>query len=106
MERRLHPIRPAHKVNELLLYFTEFDLGSLTEVWEALSAENGFYPSFSRSHTEIGTGKGKGFKIRVPWEGDKCRDSDYLAVWKHILIAVVGEFNPQTTIISADFGAR
>ncbi|KAK2968735.1 hypothetical protein RJ640_014011 [Escallonia rubra] len=68
--------------------------------------ENGFYPSFLGSHAEIGTGKGKGFKTSVPQERDKCRDSDYLAIWKHILIAVVTELKPQMTIISAAFDAR
>ncbi|KAK3037992.1 hypothetical protein RJ639_031579 [Escallonia herrerae] len=66
---------------------------------------NGFYPLFSGSHTEIGTGKGKGFNINVPWTRDKCRDSDYLAVWQHILIPVVRAFKPQMTIISAGFDA-
>ncbi|KZV34693.1 histone deacetylase 5 [Dorcoceras hygrometricum] len=65
-----------------------------------------FYPaSDDGSYFMIGEGPGSGYNINVPWENGMCGDADYLAVWDHILIPVVKEFNPELILISAGFDA-
>ncbi|GLT26884.1 hypothetical protein SLA2020_019240 [Shorea laevis] len=65
-----------------------------------------FYPANDDGfYTMIGEGPGSGYNINVPWENGRCGDADYLAVWDHILVPVVEEFNPDMIIISAGFDA-
>ncbi|KAG8366172.1 hypothetical protein BUALT_Bualt17G0049000 [Buddleja alternifolia] len=70
--------------------------------------ENGsFYPyGNDGSHIMTGEGPGAGYNINVPWENGWCGDSDYLAVWDHILIPVAKKFDPDMIIISAGFDAE
>ncbi|XP_075483654.1 uncharacterized protein LOC142523809 [Primulina tabacum] len=57
------------------------------------------------SYFIIGGGPSSGYNINVPWENGRCGDAYYLAVWDHILIHVVKEFNPEMIIIAAGFDA-
>ncbi|XP_065878815.1 histone deacetylase 5 isoform X2 [Euphorbia lathyris] len=65
-----------------------------------------FYPGNDDGHyTMIGEGPGAGYNINVPWENGGCADSDYLAVWDHILIPVAKKFDPDMVIVSAGYDA-
>ncbi|KAM7268167.1 hypothetical protein ACFE04_010333 [Oxalis oulophora] len=65
-----------------------------------------FYPANDDGfYTMVGEGPGAGYNINVPWENGRCGDADYLAVWDHILIPVVKEFEPDIILVSAGFDA-
>ncbi|XP_065865410.1 histone deacetylase 5-like [Euphorbia lathyris] len=65
-----------------------------------------FYPGNDDGHyTMIGEGPGAGYNINVPWENGGCADTDYLAVWDHILIPVAKKFDPDMVIVSAGYDA-
>ncbi|CAN1296730.1 Histone deacetylase 5 [Linum perenne] len=65
-----------------------------------------FYPANDDGfYTNVGEGAGEGYNINVPWENGRCGDSDYLAVWDHVLIPVAKDFDPDIIIVSAGFDA-
>ncbi len=51
---------------------------------------------------EIGEGEGKGYTINVPLPLG-CNDSDYGNIFRHILLPVMEEFQPQLILVSAGF---
>uniref|UniRef100_A0A7N0TC05 histone deacetylase n=1 Tax=Kalanchoe fedtschenkoi TaxID=63787 RepID=A0A7N0TC05_KALFE len=65
-----------------------------------------FYPANDDGNFDmVGEGPGAGYNINVPWENGRCGDSDYLAVWDHILLPVARDYNPDLIIVSAGFDA-
>ncbi|XP_067408489.1 histone deacetylase 6 [Emydura macquarii macquarii] len=70
-------------------------------------AEEGtFWPHLPESDSPaVGTGRGEGFNISVPWSAAGMRDGDYLAAFLHILLPVAFEFQPQLVLVAAGFDA-
>eukprot|EP00062_Callorhinchus_milii_P006748 gi/632947614/ref/XP_007889135.1/ PREDICTED: histone deacetylase 10 isoform X2 [Callorhinchus milii] len=63
-----------------------------------------FWPNLRESdYDAIGEGKGTGFNINVPWNKIGMENSDYLAVFFHILLPMAYEFNPELILVSAGF---
>ncbi|XP_036366924.1 histone deacetylase 6-like isoform X2 [Octopus sinensis] len=67
--------------------------------------QNGqFWPCLRQSDYDfVGKGPGLGFNINVPLNKIGLTESDYLAIFHHILMPVASEFNPQLVLISAGF---
>jgi histone deacetylase 6 len=53
----------------------------------------------------VGTKKGRGYNINVGWNHKRMGNSEYLAVWKFLLMPVAREFQPDLVLISAGFDA-
>jgi histone deacetylase 6 len=65
---------------------------------------NSFYPKTGDINT-VGTGKGEGKIVNVPFSGGKVGDAEMLSVFYHILLPIALEFNPQLVLVSAGFDA-
>lgn len=67
--------------------------------------DNGkFYPGTGHANS-CGTGKGEGFSVNVPWNDIGMGDHEYLLCWKHILLPIINEFQPDLILVSAGFDA-
>ncbi|KAK3726952.1 hypothetical protein QZH41_014804, partial [Actinostola sp. cb2023] len=63
-----------------------------------------FYPgSTIANYDVVGTGKGKGFNVNVPWNKFHMGDADYLAAFQHVLLPMAYEFDPDIVLVSAGF---
>jgi len=54
---------------------------------------------------EIGVGEGRGYTVNLPLPPG-CGDSDYIYIFKEILLPIAKEFKPDITLISAGFDAH
>jgi histone deacetylase 6 len=64
-----------------------------------------FYPGPCGSPSIVGEGAGAGKNVNVGWNHGPMGDADYLAAWRHILMPIATEFNPQLVLVSAGFDA-
>ncbi|XP_077995868.1 protein deacetylase HDAC6-like [Glandiceps talaboti] len=65
-----------------------------------------FWPSLTDSnYDQIGKGKGKGFNVNIPWNKINMGDSEYIAVFQHILLPIAYQFDPQLVLVSAGYDA-
>ncbi|NXG07283.1 HDA10 deacetylase, partial [Sakesphorus luctuosus] len=63
-----------------------------------------FWPSLKESdYDAVGLGKGKGFNINLPWNKVGMENSDYLAVFFHVLLPMAFEFDPELVIVSSGY---
>ncbi|XP_057693818.1 polyamine deacetylase HDAC10 isoform X1 [Corythoichthys intestinalis] len=63
-----------------------------------------FWPELRESdYDSVGKDKGAGFNINVPWNKVGMQNSDYLAVFFHILLPVAYEFCPDLVLVCAGF---
>uniref|UniRef100_A0A3Q2XUN6 Histone deacetylase 10 n=1 Tax=Hippocampus comes TaxID=109280 RepID=A0A3Q2XUN6_HIPCM len=63
-----------------------------------------FWPELRESdYDSVGKDKGAGFNINVPWNKVGMQNSDYLAVFCHVLLPVAYEFCPELVLVSAGF---
>nr|XP_057931808.1 polyamine deacetylase HDAC10 [Doryrhamphus excisus] len=63
-----------------------------------------FWPNLRESDYDcVGKDKGAGFNINVPWNKTGMQNSDYLAVFCHILLPVAYEFCPDLVLVCAGF---
>lgn len=63
-----------------------------------------FWPNLRESDFDIvGTAKGAGFTINVPWNKVGMENSDYLSVFLHTLLPVAYEFCPELVLVCAGF---
>eukprot|EP00250_Pteridium_aquilinum_P005405 c15499_g1_i2 orf=284-2374(-) len=63
-----------------------------------------FYPMGTEgNYDKIGSGRAAGFNVNVPWPHAGFGDSDYLAVWNHVLLPIAKKFNPDIVLISGGF---
>ncbi|NWV27456.1 HDA10 deacetylase, partial [Origma solitaria] len=63
-----------------------------------------FWPSLKESNYDVvGLGKGKGFNINLPWNKTGMGNSDYLAVFFHVLLPMAFEFDPELVIVSSGY---
>lgn len=69
--------------------------------------DNGnFFPgSLDAGHNNVGTGKGEGFNINIPWNKKGMSDGDYVAAFHNIVLPVAYQFNPELVLVSAGFDA-
>lgn len=64
----------------------------------------GFYPG-SGAVTEVGSSKGEGYSVNIPWKCGGVGDDDYIFAFQHAVLPIAEEFAPDLTIISAGFDA-
>ncbi|KAM9854630.1 polyamine deacetylase HDAC10 [Aulostomus maculatus] len=63
-----------------------------------------FWPHLRESdYDSVGKDKGAGFNVNVPWNKVGMRNSDYLAVFCHVLLPVAYEFCPDLVLVCAGF---
>lgn len=69
--------------------------------------ENGkFYPGTRYGgHDQVGSGKGEGFTVNVPWQTSGVGDGDYAYAFHKVIIPIISEFDPDLVIVSAGFDA-
>jgi acetoin utilization deacetylase AcuC-like enzyme len=60
-----------------------------------------FFPWSGELH-EVGEGKGKGYTVNVPLMTGSS-DTDYGNIFRHLLIPLAGQFEPELIIVSAGF---
>uniref|UniRef100_A0A667YHR8 Histone deacetylase 10 n=1 Tax=Myripristis murdjan TaxID=586833 RepID=A0A667YHR8_9TELE len=71
--------------------------------WHRYEHQN-FWPNLRESdYDSVGKEKGAGFNINVPWNKVGMENSDYLAVFFHVLLPVAYEFCPDLVLVSAGF---
>ena len=64
----------------------------------------GFYPG-TGAMDEVGTGKGTGYNVNVPWTEKGLSDADYLAAFDLVIDPIAEAFDPDLVIIAAGFDA-
>ncbi|XP_056410464.1 histone deacetylase 6-like [Hyla sarda] len=65
-----------------------------------------FFPSSEdAAHDKVGSGRGEGFNVNIPWNGAKMGDVEYLLAFHRIVMPIAYEFNPQLVLVSAGFDA-
>ncbi len=65
------------------------------------------YPHYpgTGSIEEIGGGEGRGYTVNIPLP-PRCGDSDYIYIFKEVLLPIAKEFKPDITFVSAGFDAH
>uniref|UniRef100_A0A0N5ANR4 histone deacetylase n=1 Tax=Syphacia muris TaxID=451379 RepID=A0A0N5ANR4_9BILA len=63
-----------------------------------------FFPG-TGAVTEVGTGKGKGYTVNIPFSGEPMSDADYLAAWRVVVMPILQIFQPSFIMVSAGFDA-
>ncbi|XP_066490018.1 polyamine deacetylase HDAC10 [Tiliqua scincoides] len=84
-------------------YLFEEDPSVLYFSWHRYEHQQ-FWPLLKESNYDaVGQGKGRGFNINVPWNQVGMGNSDYLAVFLHVLLPVAFEFDPELVLVSAGY---
>ncbi|XP_077194425.1 polyamine deacetylase HDAC10 isoform X2 [Paroedura picta] len=84
-------------------YIFEEDPSVLYFSWHRFEHQR-YWPCLRESDYDVvGHGKGEGFNINVPWNKVGMKNSDYLAVFLHVLLPVAFEFDPELVLISAGY---
>uniref|UniRef100_UPI003AABB0C6 polyamine deacetylase HDAC10 isoform X1 n=1 Tax=Centroberyx gerrardi TaxID=166262 RepID=UPI003AABB0C6 len=84
-------------------YCFEDDPSVLYFSWHRYEHQN-FWPMLKESdYDSVGKDKGAGFNINVPWNKVGMENSDYLAVFFHVLLPAAYEFGPDLVLVSAGF---
>ncbi|XP_038578558.1 histone deacetylase 6 [Micropterus salmoides] len=65
-----------------------------------------FWPHLPESDSHfVGSGRGEGRTINLPWNKTGMTDADYIAAFQQLLLPVAHEFQPQLVLVSAGFDA-
>ena len=65
-----------------------------------------FFPqSEDADYDMVGEGTGKGFKLKIPWNGRKMGDSECLLEFHMVVLPIAYEFHPHLILTSAGFDA-
>ncbi|XP_074645716.1 protein deacetylase HDAC6-like isoform X2 [Tubulanus polymorphus] len=65
-----------------------------------------FWPNLKESdYDHIGTGRGIGYNINIPWNKTGMSNSEYLAVFHQILMPIAYEFQPELVLVCSGFDA-
>ncbi|XP_015267287.1 PREDICTED: histone deacetylase 10 [Gekko japonicus] len=84
-------------------YIFEEDPSVLYFSWHRFEHQR-YWPSLRESNYDVvGRGKGEGFNMNVPWNKIGMKNSDYLAVFLHVLLPVAFEFDPELVLVSAGY---
>ncbi|XP_053572615.1 polyamine deacetylase HDAC10 isoform X2 [Bombina bombina] len=63
-----------------------------------------FWPNLRESdYDAVGTGKGTGFTINLPWNKTGMRNADYVAAFFHVLLPLAFEFDPELVLVSSGY---
>ncbi|KAK0398158.1 hypothetical protein QR680_002452 [Steinernema hermaphroditum] len=66
----------------------------------------GFYPHTPQAAVNyVGTGKGAGYTVNIPWNEEGHNDDDYLLAFSKIIMPIAYEFNPELVLVSSGFDA-
>ncbi|NXI44690.1 HDA10 deacetylase, partial [Galbula dea] len=86
-------------------YIFEEDPSVLYFSWHRYEHQE-FWPSLRESdYDAVGSGKGKGFNINLPWNKIGMGNSDYLAAFFHVLLPMAFEFDPELVLVSSGYDA-
>ncbi|BGO97405.1 Histone deacetylase clr3 [Rhodotorula toruloides ATCC 204091] len=67
---------------------------------------NGFYPGGDYGALEsVGSGKGRGFSVNIPFMNEGMGDADYLYAFQNIVMPIAYEYAPDLVIVSAGYDA-
>ncbi|GAA5999704.1 uncharacterized protein JCM10292_003708 [Rhodotorula paludigena] len=67
---------------------------------------NGFYPGGDYGALEsVGSGRGRGFSVNIPFLNEGMGDADYLYAFQRIVMPIAYEFAPDMVLVSAGFDA-
>ena len=69
--------------------------------------DNGsFFPgSLDANYDAVGEGRGEGFNVNIPWNGNRLGDTDYLAAFTNVVLPIAYEYGPELVLVSAGFDA-
>ncbi|KAL7298532.1 hypothetical protein TKK_0008310 [Trichogramma kaykai] len=69
--------------------------------------DNGnFFPhSKAADYTVVGTGKGEGFNVNIPFNKKGMGDVEYTAAFQQVVMPIAYQFNPELILVSAGFDA-
>uniref|UniRef100_A0A4W6EI16 Histone deacetylase 6 n=1 Tax=Lates calcarifer TaxID=8187 RepID=A0A4W6EI16_LATCA len=68
--------------------------------------QGSFWPHLPESDSRfVGSGRGEGRNINLPWNKTGMTDADYIAAFQQLLLPVAYEFQPQLVLVSAGFDA-
>ncbi|XP_002164574.3 polyamine deacetylase HDAC10 [Hydra vulgaris] len=63
-----------------------------------------FWPCLAEgNYNSIGKGDGEGFNVNVAWNKSGMNDADYILAFKHVLLPIAKEYNPELVLVSAGF---
>lgn len=66
----------------------------------------GFFPcSDDANYDRVGTGRGTGFNVNIPWNRKGMGDTEYLAAFLNVVMPIAYEYNPELVFVSAGFDA-
>ncbi|CAK1540301.1 unnamed protein product [Leptosia nina] len=69
--------------------------------------DNGaFFPnSKDAEEGAVGTGRGEGYNVNIPWNKRGMGDAEYMAAFTQIVLPIAREYNPDLVLVSAGFDA-
>ncbi|KDR24372.1 Histone deacetylase 6 [Zootermopsis nevadensis] len=69
--------------------------------------DNGsFFPGSSdANYNVVGTAKGEGYNINIPWNKSGMNDADYLTAFYQVVLPIAYQFNPELVLVSSGFDA-
>ncbi|OXU23235.1 hypothetical protein TSAR_003178 [Trichomalopsis sarcophagae] len=69
--------------------------------------DNGsFFPhSKAANYNVVGTGKGEGFNVNIPWNKRGMGDAEYIAAFQQVVMPIAYQYNPELVLVSAGFDA-
>ncbi|XP_037628582.1 histone deacetylase 6 isoform X2 [Sebastes umbrosus] len=68
--------------------------------------QGSYWPHLPESDSQfVGSGRGEGRNINLPWNKTGMTDADYIAAFQQLLLPVAYEFQPQLVLVSAGFDA-
>ena len=53
----------------------------------------------------VGSGKGEGFNVNIPWNGSGMGDTEYALAFFNLVLPIAYDFNPELVLVSAGFDA-
>ncbi|KAJ8683629.1 hypothetical protein QAD02_019421 [Eretmocerus hayati] len=69
--------------------------------------DNGsFFPhSKLADYSVVGSGKGEGFNVNIPWNKKGMGDAEYIAAFQQVVMPIAYQYNPELVLVSAGFDA-
>ena len=65
-----------------------------------------FFPGRPDANVDfVGSGKGEGFNVNIPWNSSGIGDTEYALAFYNIVLPIAYEFNPELVLVSAGFDA-
>ncbi|XP_069687064.1 histone deacetylase 6 isoform X1 [Periplaneta americana] len=68
--------------------------------------DGSFFPgSTDANYNIVGSGKGEGFTVNIPWNKSGMGDADYLTAFCQVVLPICYQFNPELVLVSCGFDA-